>query len=411
MARYIPKPSLAVDPGHFLANHWQRQPLLLRGALGNWHNPLAPEDIAGLCLEEVIESRLVIAPSAAQQRWQLEHGPLPEDRFTHLTQQGWSILVQAIDHWFEDYAVLFDAFDFIPAWQRDDIMISYATTGGGVGPHFDHYDVFLVQVAGHRRWELGQRCDDSNAGYSALESDQPMQLLQQFNVEQQYDVAPGDVLYVPPYQSHCGTELDDHCITVSVGFRAPSLQDVLTGYDALQDARGDCADPARLLRPAIDHRVDIGARLSDSDIQSIASQLENAPKDEQDFARWFARHASQRRYPIEEAQMLPCDGELACTILKENPAATLYRSGSARLFYRSAFSNGAGSCAYVYVDGVEFELLGERPAAELNALLARCCNPRYSAAGDWLALAETGGGGALASYLLEESLLDVVAAE
>ncbi len=408
MARYVPRPTLGLDPARFLRDHWQREPLLLRGALQHWQHPLEPADIAGLCLEEAVESRLVITPEEPGQHWQLEHGPLPEDRFSRLGEQRWSILVQAVDHWFEDYAVLFEAFDFIPGWQRDDVMVSYANRGGGVGPHFDHYDVFLVQVAGHRRWQLGQRCDDSNTGDSALQAQQPMQLLEQLHSVEQYDVGPGDILYVPPYQSHCGTALDDDCITVSVGFRAPSLEDILTSYDGLQSHATHTAVPGRLLRPAPDTRFDIGARLSNSDIQSIIDQLDEQPPDREDFAQWLARHLSLPRYHTAQARALPCDGELAQQVLEDCRDSSLYRDGAARLLYRAATPQGSGARACVYIDGMAFELEAALPPGALDALMARCCSPRYPRSEDWLAMLAIDGGAALASYLFEQQLLEPV---
>ena len=150
---------LAFDPQRFLDETWQRRPLLIREAWTDWSNPLEPDELAGLACEAEVESRLVRHTAPGQ--WELEEGPFAPDRFARLGDCPWTLLVQAVDHHVPQVAELIEPFRFIPDWRIDDVMVSYASDGGGVGPHFDQYDVFLVQGLGRRRWRVGNRCDDS----------------------------------------------------------------------------------------------------------------------------------------------------------------------------------------------------------------------------------------------------------
>lgn len=210
----------------FLNDYWQRKPLFTPNAFPGWQAPLDSGDLAGLTLEESVESRLVIEspnqnPFASQ--WQLEHGPLAEKRFESLPSSHFTLLVQALDQICPEVRALLDSFRFLPNWRLDDIMASAATTGGSVGPHFDYYDVFLLQATGTRRWQLGQMCDD----HSPLLKDCPLKILTEFESHSAFDTQPGDLLYIPARMAHWGVATSDDCTTYSIGFRAPSLQDIL----------------------------------------------------------------------------------------------------------------------------------------------------------------------------------------
>ena len=145
------------DVPRFLAESWQKGPLLIRNPWKAWENPISPDDLAGLACEDQVESRLIRgSQDTAQTKWQVEHGPIPETRFGKLGKKPWTLLVQAVDMFVPEVAALIDPFRFIPGWRIDDVMVSYATDQGGVGPHFDQYDVFLIQGLGQRRWQVGQ---------------------------------------------------------------------------------------------------------------------------------------------------------------------------------------------------------------------------------------------------------------
>ncbi|MBB3046412.1 50S ribosomal protein L16 3-hydroxylase [Litorivivens lipolytica] len=208
------------DRDTFLRDYWQKKPLLIRQGLPNYQCPIDGNDLAGLACEDDAEARLIAGRDTV---WQMRNGPFNEDDFNDLPVTDWTLLVQRVDHWVEDIAALAGHFDFLPQWRIEDIMVSYAVSGGGVGPHFDRYDVFLVQGSGRREWRIGQQCDDSDD----LMADQPLRLLHEFKECDRYVLEPGDILYIPPGVAHWGTALDDDCITLSVGFRAPSVAQIL----------------------------------------------------------------------------------------------------------------------------------------------------------------------------------------
>ncbi len=151
------------DIDAFLQDYWQQKPLLIKNPWDSWSDPIEPDDLAGLACEQGVESRLITQTGEhPDMPWKLEHGPFAETRFGELDHKRWTLLVQAVDHYVPDVAALIEPFRFIPNWRIDDVMVSYATDGGGVGPHFDQYDVFLIQGSGRRRWQLGGHCDEKS---------------------------------------------------------------------------------------------------------------------------------------------------------------------------------------------------------------------------------------------------------
>jgi len=205
------------DKELFLREYWQKQPLLIPSIGADLSALPTPDELAGLALEDDIESRII---SCDKGRWQLEHGPFSAKDYNRHDQ--WTLLVQRVDHYLPEVAELKQLVDFLPGWRFDDVMVSYAVDGGGVGPHFDRYDVFLLQGAGRRRWRLGQLCDAK----TPLQAHRDLSLLADFDVTQEFVLEPGDMLYVPPGVAHWGVA-EGECITYSLGFRAPSMANVL----------------------------------------------------------------------------------------------------------------------------------------------------------------------------------------
>jgi len=201
----------------FLAEYWQKKPLLVRNGLPEIVGLLQPQDVQELVLEEHASARLIRQKDKNPNEWHVKSSPLTKGDFQKLPKL-WSILVQAVDHYSFDLSELWKKFPFIPQWRRDDIMVSYAPKGGSVGKHFDFYDVFLVQGHGHRRWQLGQMCDVN----TAFVPNQPLKLLPEIDVQFDEVLAPGDLLYVPPGMAHYGVAEDD-CLTFSFGFRMPNV--------------------------------------------------------------------------------------------------------------------------------------------------------------------------------------------
>ena len=245
-----------MPPARFLRDYWQKRPLLIRGAFPQFHNATTPEDLAGLACEEAALARIVLR-DAKRDRWTLRNGPFKESDFGKLPKTHWTLLVQDVDKWDADVAALLDQFTFLPAWRIDDIMVSYATDGGGVGAHVDNYDVFLVQARGQRRWRISTDAD-APKGFRA---DAELKLLREFTPTHEWILDPGDTLYLPPGVAHDGVAIGE-CLTFSVGMRAPSIAELVVDLaDSIAEPLGEEArytDPD--LAPAGDaHEIDAAA--------------------------------------------------------------------------------------------------------------------------------------------------------
>ena len=215
----------SITPEQFLAEYWQKKPLLIKQGLPQLIDMFEPEDMLGLAIEEDASARLLTQSATKQDgqpQWQLKKSPLVETDFDNLPAQ-WTVLVQNLEQWSPELGQLWQAFGFIPQWQRDDIMVSYAPKGGSVGKHYDDYDVFLAQGYGQRRWQLGKFCDKD----TAFVADEPIRLFDDMG-EIIFDeiLEAGDVLYVPPKLSHFGVAQDD-CLTFSFGCRRPNLMQII----------------------------------------------------------------------------------------------------------------------------------------------------------------------------------------
>lgn len=225
---------LGMPPARFLRDYWQKRPLLIRGAFPQFHNAVTPEDLAGLACEDFALSRIVVR-DPKHDRWTLRNGPFTDTDFTRLEKPNWTLLVQDVDKWDADVAALLGEFAFLPAWRVDDIMVSYATDGGGVGPHVDNYDVFLVQGVGQRRWRIST---DAEAP-KEFRTNADLKLLREFKPTHDWVLDPGDAVYLPPGVPHEGTALGN-CMTFSVGMRAPSQAELLLDFaDFLAETLGE----------------------------------------------------------------------------------------------------------------------------------------------------------------------------
>ena len=211
----------------FLNEYWQKKPLLIRQAFTNFQSTITADDLIELACEPDIESRL-IEQSEQSGDWLLKSEGLSEQDFDKLPATHWTVLVQDIDKHLPELQPVIDPFRFLPDWRHDDLMASYAPKSGSVGAHTDSYDVFLLQTMGTRRWQVS----DQPILQPELITGLDLQILKTFDPDQSWDLAPGDMLYVPPHFAHHGVALDD-CITFSIGFRAPSKVEVL---DAVTNA-------------------------------------------------------------------------------------------------------------------------------------------------------------------------------
>jgi 50S ribosomal protein L16 3-hydroxylase len=222
----------------FLHRHWQKRPLLVRGALPECGKLIRRKELLELATREDLESRLV---QRQGRRWQVRHGPFDRRELQRLPRSGWTLLVQGVNHALPAAQHLLDGFSFIPYARLDDLMVSYAPPGGGVGPHFDNYDVFLLQGEGRRRWRVSRQRD------LEMVAGAPLKILRRFRPAQEWILETGDMLYLPPRCAHDGVAMDGDCITYSIGFRAPDAQELGARFlDYLQDRlrlSGIYADP------------------------------------------------------------------------------------------------------------------------------------------------------------------------
>lgn len=207
----------------FLQDYWQKKHYVFRQVIRDISDLVNGDDLAGLACEEEVESRIIQGLEHFGP-WTCQTGPFDENTFAQLPTANWTLLVQGLDQYSDDIRNILTCFDFLPRWRLEDIMASYAPIGGGVGPHFDYYDVFLIQVSGMRQWKVGQACNDQ----SPLLNNTQVKLLEDFVTEESYELHPGDMIYIPAGQAHWGTALSDDCITFSVGFRAPSQKELVT---------------------------------------------------------------------------------------------------------------------------------------------------------------------------------------
>ncbi len=218
-----------LTPTQFLAEYWQKKPLLIKNSVPNFTGLLSPEELAGLACEDEVQSRII---EEIKGKWHASHGPFDEADFAKLPdkptpEHRWTLLVQSVNHYLPEASQLLQQFNFIPHARLDDLMVSYAPDGGGVGPHFDSYDVFLLQGQGKRLWRISEQTDLS------LVEGAPLRILKNFDTAQEWLLEAGDMLYLPPHLAHWGIAVSENnidCMTYSIGFRAPKNQELATEF-------------------------------------------------------------------------------------------------------------------------------------------------------------------------------------
>ncbi len=322
-----------MPPTRFLREHWQKRPLLIRGMFPHFKIAITPEDLAGLACEETALSRIVVH-EPGRDRWNLRTGPFGDGDFAKLPKTHWTLLVQDVDKWDADAAALLDAFGFIPTWRQDDVMVSYATDGGGVGPHVDQYDVFLVQGIGQRRWRIST---DPRAPQD-FRADSELRLLREFTPTHDWTLDPGDVLYLPPGVPHEGTAVGD-CMTFSVGMRAPSQAEMML------DLAEFLAEPLGEDQRYVDPDLGPARNCGEIDAAALARVRAAMPHfcsvDNVTFGDWFGRFitayraAQQAAPPAREISITQLAARLSGSRLLRNPwsrVAWIRRGRNAALF-------------------------------------------------------------------------------
>jgi 50S ribosomal protein L16 3-hydroxylase len=332
--------------GQFLADYWQQKPLLIRNALPDFECPVTPEELAGLAMEEEVESRLIqenVDNTDGAAPWSLQCGPFTEEVFTSLPDTHWTVLVQEINKHIPEFALLQERFAFLPNWRLDDVMVSFAPEHGTVGPHADNYDVFLIQGPGTRRWQLSYQA----SGPEQLIPGLPVRILADFKPEEEYVLEEGDILYLPPGVVHHGVALED-CITISVGYRAPAIAELAAAWCA--DAVSRIDTELFFRDPAMEPRAQPGL-ITPHELTRIRDELRQALlRDDDEVARWFASFTTD----VKPGHYLPePQTELTTAQLLDglNRVGELWRSEYARF----AFIEQQGH-TLLYVAGEEIPL-------------------------------------------------------
>lgn len=320
-----------LSPAAFMRRYWQRKPLLIRQAIPGMRPPIRATALRKLARQDDVESRLIWREDG---EWAMEHGPFA--RLPKASETDWTLLVQGVDLHDAATAALRDAFRFVPDARLDDAMISIAGVGGGVGPHVDSYDVFLLQAAGRRRWRISQQKDLS------LVPDAPLRILQRFEPEEEYILEPGDMLYLPPQVAHDGVAVDADCMTVSIGFRAPRRAELARGMleaaaDTLPGLGGAAAE--RLYRDAGQPATATPAAVPEALIDEALAALAAVRLDRALAARFLGAYLSEPKpgvvFEPEDADCSPLDADWPAT-------GTLVLADSTRMLYadKALFING-----------------------------------------------------------------------
>lgn len=275
-----------ISPSQFMKRHWQKKPLLVRQAIPGFQPLLSRSALFDLAASEDAQTRMVIQQPGKKPGWAFKPGPFQRKALPPLKQPGWTILVQGVDLHVQSVHELMNMFRFVPDARLDDLMISYASDGGGVGPHFDSYDVFLLQAHGQRRWRIGRQKDLS------LQPDVPLKILTHFVPEIEYVLEPGDMLYLPPRYAHDGVALDE-CLTYSIGFQAPRHGDLAA--EMLQRLAQDAPEEAGngMYRDAEQKAVSTPGEIPPGLADFAQQALERALHDPQVLARSLGEHLTE----------------------------------------------------------------------------------------------------------------------
>ena len=329
---------LGMSAQDFLRGYWQKRPLLIRGLFAGGVNAVAPDDLAGLAGEEAALSRIVVHDEK-RDRWTLRNGPFRATDFAKLGRRRWTLLVQDVDKWDMDVAALLDRFTFLPSWRIDDVMVSYATDGGGVGPHVDQYDVFLMQGMGYRRWSIDAR--PRAFAPEAFRDDSELKLLREFTPTHEWLLDPGDALYLPPGVPHDGVALGE-CTTYSIGMRAPSHAELL--FDFVEHLAEPLSENDRYVDPDLTPAREAG-EIDDAALARVRKALPHFTHVENSvLAHWFGCFITRyRSAQIVAAPRKPI--ELAA-LRQRLPRSAILRNPFSRFAWRRA-----GRSAQLFVAG------------------------------------------------------------
>jgi 50S ribosomal protein L16 3-hydroxylase len=324
-----------ISKEQFLKEYWQKKPLLIRQAYPNFEPLIPADELAGMSLEEEIESRIIME-NGPDSPWQLISGPFQEDTFASLPKDKWTLLIQGVDQWVPEAADLLQDFNFIPNWRIDDLMISFATDGGSVGPHYDQYDVFLLQAEGQREWRIGQMCSE----HDAFLKETKLRLLAKFEETDRWILEPGDMLYLPPRLAHYGIS-QGNGQTYSIGFRAPSqgelMHSLVDQIDASSNEDQRYGDPELALQTH-------SGEINEAALQQVRDFMTQALADPVLLSDAIGKLMTEAKYPQErdEDDEKSKDTYLASDLKYDLQATDIQRE----LHSRFAFNSNENSVSF-----------------------------------------------------------------
>jgi 50S ribosomal protein L16 3-hydroxylase len=358
---------LGMSAARFLREHWQKKPLLVRGAMPGLRDPRTPDELAGLSCEDGVESRIV-RERGGSAPWEVTWGPHPESTFATLPDRGWTLLVQELNRHVPEAALLLEPFAFVPNVRIDDVMVSYAAPGGSVGPHLDSYDVFLVQGSGQRRWLYNTRPTKDARFREGLD----LRILASFRPDADEVLEPGDMLYLPPGFAHHGVAVTP-CLTYSIGFRAPSFGEMWKAFAAHVAAQHDAGGASLLVDPPLAPAANPGA-IPPALLARVRDAVRGLPSDDEAIDRFFASFAT-RLAPGHEltAPRKAPSADAVMTRLRRGDRVARSEEGRWAFLPRRHRAGGL----LLYVAGVELEV----PAAAADLARALCAARRFDGKG------------------------------
>ncbi len=342
-----------MSQNEFLTKYWQKKPVVIRQGFKDFVDPISTDEFAGIAMEETVQSRLV---SKKDGQWQAEFGPF--ESYEHLGERDWSLVIQALDNFSEEAAELIEPFRFLPHWRLDDLMASFATEGGSVGPHIDNYDVFICQGSGKRHWRVGDRGQHVEViSHEALLHVEPFEAIIDVELE------AGDILYIPPGFPHEGVALEPS-MSFSVGFRANSAISLLSGFaDHLID--NDLG--GQLLEDAERQAIKNSGEVTNKDYASIKQQLQNLLDNDKLFKNFVGNYLTNAKHELD---LMPSEEPFERDEVKELLGIhAVKRLGGLRAFYFESSEVGSINDGVCYINGEQISFDNE-----ISPVIKLLCN-------------------------------------
>lgn len=358
-----------LTPAQFLAEYWQKKPLLIRQAIPNFKGLISPNDLAGLACEDNVQARII---KQKKDNWSVQNSPFDETDFTKLPAKDWTLLVQSVNHYLPEATDLLAQFNFIPHARLDDLMVSYAPAGGGVGAHVDSYDVFLLQGSGKRNWKISTQTDLS------LIEGTPLRILNHFEPEQEWALEAGDMLYLPPQIAHWGVSMSDDCMTYSIGFRAPKTQELMHEFlSYLQDnIDADGLSVDSLYRDPDLSLQNHPAEISQDMIKQVSATLQAMTWDNHHIADFLGKYLTEPK------------PDVVFEAPRKISLATFCKQLSTKSVYLDLKSQMLFSHNQFYLNGEPLTVTAELTACMQDLADKRCVNTAALQANIYAALAE-----------------------